>query len=105
MKKEHDPDSAGGSTKVVDQVPNTGDEVDSEGRTRWQKAMIAFIMLKAKIAGTPILKHFESERPPVIVVYASKWAVSAALSRWRTLAGYFYKLHVETKRDQLRHGR
>ena len=28
-----------------------------------------------------------------------------ARSRWRTLAGYFYKSHVETKRDQLRHGR
>ena len=36
-------------------------------------------MLKDKIAKTPILKHFDPDRPPVIVVYASKWAVSAAL--------------------------
>ena len=36
-------------------------------------------MLKAKIAQTPILKHFDPDRTPVIVVYASKWAVSAAL--------------------------
>ena len=105
VETEQDPGSAGGSIEVVDQVLNTGNEVDSEGITRWEKAMIAFTMLKAKIAGTPILNHFDPERPPVIVVYASKWAVSAALSRWRTLAGYFYKLHVETKRDQLRHGR
>ena len=36
-------------------------------------------MLKAKIATAPMLKHFDPDRPPVIVVYASKWAVSAAL--------------------------
>ena len=36
-------------------------------------------MLKDKIAKNPILKHFDPNRPPVIVVYASKWAVSAAL--------------------------
>ena len=41
--------------------------------------MIAFTLLKAKIASTSILKHFNPDRPPVIVVYASKWAVSAAL--------------------------
>ena len=41
--------------------------------------MIAFTMLKAKIASTPILKHFDPDQPPVIVVYASKGAVSAAL--------------------------
>ena len=41
--------------------------------------MIWFTMLKDKIAKTPILKHFDPDRPPVIVVYASKWAVSAAL--------------------------
>ena len=41
--------------------------------------MIAFIMLKAKVAQTPVLKHFDPDRQPVTVVYASKWAVSAAL--------------------------
>ena len=35
-------------------------------------------MLKAKIATTPILKHYPY-RLPVIVVYASKWAVLASL--------------------------
>lgn len=59
--------------------PDTGGDPDPEGRTRWEKAQIAFTMLKVKIANTPILKHFDPDRPPVIVVYASKWAVSAAL--------------------------
>ena len=36
-------------------------------------------MLKDKISKTPILKHFDTDRPPVIVVYAGKWAVYAAL--------------------------
>ena len=42
-------------------------------RIRWEKAIISFTMLKDKIAKTPILKHFDPDRPPVIVVYASKW--------------------------------
>ena len=46
---------------------------------RWTEAKVAFTMLKAKIATAPMLKHFDPDRPPVIVVYASKWAVSAAL--------------------------
>ena len=41
--------------------------------------MISLTMLKDKIAKNPILKHFDPDRPPVIVVYASKWAVSASL--------------------------
>ena len=41
--------------------------------------MIAFNMMKPKIASTLILRHFDPDRVPVIVVYASKWAISAAL--------------------------
>ena len=55
-----------------------GGDLDPKDRTRWEKAVIAFTMLKDKIAKTPILKHFDPDRIPVIVVYASKWAVSAA---------------------------
>ena len=54
-------------------------EHDPSERSRWEKATIAFTLLKAKIATTPILKHFDPDRLPVIVVYASKWAVSASL--------------------------
>ena len=39
---------------------------------RWKKAVIAFTMLKAKVPQTPMLGHFDPERRPVIVVYASK---------------------------------
>ena len=67
----------------VDEDPNqgnkTGDDQDRGERNRWEKATIAFTLLKAKIADTPILKHFDPDRTPVVVVYASKWAVSAAL--------------------------
>ena len=52
-----------------------GEDQISDGRNRWEKAVILFTLLKAKIAATPILKHFHSDRTPVIVVYASKWAL------------------------------
>jgi hypothetical protein len=55
------------------------DEPRAEEDDRWTRAKIAFTMLKAKIVSTPILKHFDPDRTPVIVVYASQWAVSAAL--------------------------
>ena len=59
--------------------PNSYFKGGSEGRTRWEKAVIAFALLESKIANTPILKHFDPDQIPVIVVDASKWAVSAAL--------------------------
>ena len=63
----------------VDRYPTAGIDRDCEGRNRWEKATIAFALLQSKIATTPILKHFGSDRSPVIVMYASKWAISAAL--------------------------
>ena len=41
--------------------------------------MIVLTLLQTKRAATPILKHFDPDRPSVIVVYTSKWAISAAL--------------------------
>ncbi|GMF30453.1 unnamed protein product [Phytophthora fragariaefolia] len=46
---------------------------------RGEGVMIAFTMLKAKIASTPALRHFDPDRAPVVVVYASKWAIFASL--------------------------
>ena len=63
---------------ATDLVPNTANDVEIEGRTRYKKSMIAFTMLKAKIARTPILKHHESDLSPVVIVYGIKWAVSKA---------------------------
>ena len=62
-----------------DQDKNAGGDQDAGNGSRWKKAVIAFTLLKEKIAKTPILKHFDPDRAPVVVVYASKWAVSAAL--------------------------
>ncbi|ETK79067.1 hypothetical protein L915_15044, partial [Phytophthora nicotianae] len=36
-------------------------------------------MLKNKIATAPVLRHFDSDRVLVVVVYGSDWAISAAL--------------------------
>ena len=52
----------------VVRYPIAGDDRDPEGRNRWEKAMIAFTLLKDKIATIPILKHFDPDRSPVIVV-------------------------------------
>ncbi|KAE9314677.1 hypothetical protein PR003_g19188 [Phytophthora rubi] len=49
------------------------------GEDRWTRAERAFTVLKTKIAATQVLRHFDPDRPPVVVVCASKWAVSAAL--------------------------
>ena len=54
---------------ATDLVPNTANDAEIEGRTRYKKFMIAFTMLEAKIARTPILKHHVSDLFPVFVVY------------------------------------
>ncbi|KAG4047094.1 hypothetical protein PC123_g17545 [Phytophthora cactorum] len=46
---------------------------------RWIRAHRAFERLKGKIATTPTLCHFDPYRQATVVVYASDWAVSAAL--------------------------
>ena len=64
----------------VDPAGKGGDMITtSDWEEQKARAMIAFNMLKSKIASTPILRHFDPDRVPVIVVYASKWAISAAL--------------------------
>ena len=56
----------------VDQYSIEGCNRVPEVRNRREKAMIAFTLLKAKISTTSILKHFDPDRSPVVVVYASK---------------------------------
>ncbi|OWZ01529.1 reverse transcriptase, partial [Phytophthora megakarya] len=48
---------------------------------RWIRAHRAFTALKTKIATTPILLHFDETRMPVVIVYASDWAISASLAQ------------------------
>ncbi|OWY96425.1 reverse transcriptase, partial [Phytophthora megakarya] len=48
-------------------------------RDRWARAKNAFTMLKVEIIATPVLKLFDPERTAVVVHFANKWAISAAL--------------------------
>ncbi|OWY99112.1 reverse transcriptase [Phytophthora megakarya] len=47
---------------------------------RWIRAHRAFITLKTKFATTPVLRHFDETRTPVVIVYARDWAISASLT-------------------------
>ncbi|OWY91661.1 LOW QUALITY PROTEIN: reverse transcriptase [Phytophthora megakarya] len=48
---------------------------------KWTHAERAFDRLRSKIATTPMLKHFDVEKQPAVIVYASDWAVSAVLAQ------------------------
>ncbi|OWY95570.1 reverse transcriptase, partial [Phytophthora megakarya] len=48
---------------------------------RWIRAHRAFVALKTKIATTPVLRHFDEARTPVVIVYTSDWAISASLTQ------------------------
>ncbi|GMF47058.1 unnamed protein product [Phytophthora fragariaefolia] len=64
------------------QEPRDQDEyasVPEDTGGRWARAHRSFETLKAKIATAPTLRHFDPGRPPVVIVYASDWAISAAL--------------------------
>ncbi|POM62440.1 reverse transcriptase [Phytophthora palmivora] len=58
----------------------TGDVPSKVGEDdRWTIAKIAFATLKANIVATPILRHFDPCQTPMVIHYANKWAVFAAL--------------------------
>ncbi|OWZ20739.1 LOW QUALITY PROTEIN: reverse transcriptase [Phytophthora megakarya] len=48
---------------------------------KWTHAERAFDTLRSKIETTLMLKHFDMDKQPVIIVYASDWAVSAVLAQ------------------------
>ncbi|GMG15681.1 unnamed protein product [Phytophthora fragariaefolia] len=52
---------------------------DQDQRDMWTRATKAFVTLKDKIVNAPILTHLDSDKRPVVILYASKWAISAAL--------------------------
>ena len=62
------------------QMSGTGDTRgdDPEG-DRWSRVQVAFAMLKNKIATAPILRHFDPDWEPAVIVYTSEWAISASL--------------------------
>ncbi|POM79942.1 Reverse transcriptase [Phytophthora palmivora] len=67
--------------EIARRTKSTGDDenVIGEEGGMWTEARTAFATLKNKIVTAPILLHFDVDRQPVVVVYASKWAISAAL--------------------------
>ena len=56
-----------------------GIQGDDPEEDRWSRVQVAFAMLKNKIATAPILRHFDPDREPVVIIYASEWAISASL--------------------------
>ncbi|OWZ16535.1 reverse transcriptase [Phytophthora megakarya] len=58
-------------------------DLEAQGPTeldpRWIHAHRLFSALKAKIATTPILRHFDPDRRATVMVYASNWAISGSL--------------------------
>ena len=59
----------------------TGGDQYAKGRKSFKKTKIKFALFK--VATTPMFKHFDPYRLPVIVVYASQLEVSAALIQER----------------------
>ncbi|OWZ22109.1 reverse transcriptase [Phytophthora megakarya] len=48
---------------------------------KYVHAKRAFEALRANIATTSMLKHFDAEKQPVLILYASDWAISAVLAQ------------------------
>ncbi|POM71452.1 Reverse transcriptase [Phytophthora palmivora] len=67
------------STETYDPEERDGDRVNP----RWIRAHRAFETLKSKVASTPTLRHFDADREAVVIVYASDWAISAALEHFQ----------------------
>ncbi|KAJ8578509.1 hypothetical protein ON010_g695 [Phytophthora cinnamomi] len=68
---------AGKVSKINTAINPTGD--DGDRHDKCIRAAEAFTVLKDKIINAPILQHFDLDREPVVIVYSSKWAISAAM--------------------------
>ncbi|KAE9355050.1 hypothetical protein PF008_g4245 [Phytophthora fragariae] len=71
-------------SRVQDLAATAGDDLEgardpADVDLRWIRAHKSFAKLKEKVSSTPILRHFQPELQPVVVVYANDWAISAAL--------------------------
>ena len=71
------------STKSIKEDRDPAMEVSNRARSKRKNPVgegyDCIHHVESKIATTPILNHFDPDRIPVIVVYASNWAVSASL--------------------------
>ncbi|KAG2779664.1 hypothetical protein PC129_g7075 [Phytophthora cactorum] len=67
-------------SREADKVTGDGKQTDSaDDDGKWARAKEDFEILKNKIAASPVLQQFDPDRTLVVVVYASDWAVSAAM--------------------------
>ncbi|KAE8985289.1 hypothetical protein PR001_g22929 [Phytophthora rubi] len=71
-------------SRIQDLAVVVGDDLDrAKGPAvvdlRWIRAHKSFAKLKEKVSSAPILRHFQPELQPVVIVYANDWAISAAL--------------------------
>ncbi|POM58904.1 LOW QUALITY PROTEIN: Reverse transcriptase [Phytophthora palmivora] len=65
-------------TRRTESTDGAGNGIAEEGG-RWNEAKTAFVILKNTIVTAPILRHFDVDRLPVVVVYTSKWVISATM--------------------------
>ncbi|KAI9983278.1 hypothetical protein PInf_007233 [Phytophthora infestans] len=72
LKQELDPPQDQGKEDPI--WIETTDQNSEEVEPRWIRAQHAFVELRNRIATTPILRHFDPERQPTVIVYASDWA-------------------------------
>ncbi|GMF37491.1 unnamed protein product [Phytophthora fragariaefolia] len=81
------PDSAVYATTLYALTESDFGEYETTPGVREQEkrrhALRAFEILKSKLAMTPMLKHFDTEREPVVIVYANDWAIAAVLAQVR----------------------
>ncbi|KAE9012344.1 hypothetical protein PF005_g25134 [Phytophthora fragariae] len=71
-------------SRVQDLAAVAGDDLEgaidpADADLRWIRAHKSFAKLMEKVSSTPILRHFQPELQPVVVVNANDWAISAAL--------------------------
>ena len=52
-----------------------------EGAESLAAARRSFEILKGKVTTAPILRHFDADKIPVVILYANDWAISAALTQ------------------------
>ncbi|KAK1944854.1 hypothetical protein P3T76_003387 [Phytophthora citrophthora] len=64
---------------VIEDPRDPTDPIDLD--EMWIRASAALEALKGKIAMTPTLRHFDPDKQPVVIVYASAWAISASLTQ------------------------
>ncbi|GMF54405.1 unnamed protein product [Phytophthora fragariaefolia] len=54
---------------------------EARKQEKWRRAICAFEALNVKLADTPMRKHFNPQREPIAIDYASDWNIAAVLAQ------------------------